>query len=80
MSKFQELMVGLLALRHPEMFSLRFRPNSKRPGRSISLAIAVHSLRDSGAALGTRAAPPRKAPGLPLEENVRSPWLAPRPG
>jgi len=29
MSKFQELVVGLLALRHPEMFSLRFRPNSK---------------------------------------------------
>jgi hypothetical protein len=37
MSKFQELMVGLLALRHPEMFSLRFRPNSKPSGK-IDLA------------------------------------------
>ena len=31
MTKFQKIAVGLLGLTHPEMFILKFRPDSKSP-------------------------------------------------
>lgn len=43
MTKFQKIAVGLLGLTHPEMFILKFRPDSK-PATQAPILPRIHSI------------------------------------
>jgi hypothetical protein len=45
MTKFQKIAVGLLGLTHPEMFTLRFRPDSKSPTEAPPASLIITAVR-----------------------------------